>query len=190
MSVIVSYSVHSNSLIAAQPTLPKTDATCFKCLSWQHSILIPNTISVIYFCLTKHLKIYSLKTKLLFAQGSAIWVGLSWAFLPVSLGVIHATADMWRLVWGWPKRRLYSHFWCLSQSGQNHWGTAGNVHSPCNLSSRVAGPFHMVAQGSARVKAEASRPRAYAQNWSSTTSVQANASICSKSRAGEMSSTC
>lgn len=84
------------------------------------------------------------------------------------------------------QRRLYSDVWCLSRSGWNGWGTARNLFSPCSLSSRVAGPFYMVAQGSMRVEAEASRPlRASACCWSSTTSVPARARACSRSRAGE-----
>lgn len=151
------------SLIAAlsaclQP-IPRANATCFKLLLWQHSLLIPDTVSVTYFCLTNHPEIYLLKNESIIY--SAVCYGLGWALLLVSLGVIHATADMWRLL------GLDSRVWCLSWRGQDGLGTAGSVGFRRNLSSRVhSWTFYKAAQGSARVKGGAPRPsRASARNW-------------------------
>lgn len=58
----------------------------------------------------------------------------------------------------------------LHPSGWSSWATAGTLLSPRGLSSSVAGPLHVVAQGSTRAGAEASRsPRACAGHWSRTT---------------------
>lgn len=50
------------------------------------------TVSVTYFCLTNHPEIYLLKNRSIIY--SVICAGLGWALLLVSLGVIHATADV------------------------------------------------------------------------------------------------
>lgn len=76
---------------------------------------------------------------------------------------------MWSLLRGCHQSRLYPHVWCLSQSGRNSQGTAGNVLPPRSLSSTLAAPVYTGPWGSTRTKAGASSLLACAGPWSSTT---------------------
>lgn len=100
---------------------------------------ISNTVFSYLSRLINHAKIYWLKIKLLFAQDSTVWAGLSsglaWNH--------HAITGMWRLSWGWPPEKAG----VIAVAG-----TAAYPLSPSSLSIREAAHFYLATQGSKRWK--------------------------------------
>lgn len=116
----------SRLLCSCSRPSPRTNTTGSKCVVWPHSILNTKHYFSSPFLPQKPLQNLLASNKTVICSRLCSLSQTQLDILLVSLGVIHATEDVWRLIWDWPPKKVSLMCLNLQWRGWNSWAQLGS----------------------------------------------------------------